>query len=178
MQSFADYLKSNLDDDQLSLFNLDSQPKAKPKTQEKTQKKAPTPPTKTSVPKATQTKKYEPPKPKAKIVEFPTKERPKVEKAKTIGNATYEDCVAKLEAERKEFKDADSQYVIDGLLELCKVDADFRNNLMRKDKTYKGSFEYFSDMARNGYAIKYGSMSYLDNDIALSMAIDYFNKKE
>lgn len=121
-----------------------------------------------------ETKEEKPKKENKKIVQFP-KTKPEIKKVITEGNATYEECETKLNEERKIFKDQDSQYVIDGLLELCKVDADFRNNVMRKDKTYAGSFEYFAGMAQKGYAIKYGNCTYLDNDLALGYAIDYFN---
>lgn len=118
-------------------------------------------------------KKAEPKK--DNIVIFP-KKRPEVKVAITDGNYTFEDCQKKLEEERKIFCDSDSQFVIDGLLEMCKVNQNFRNNLMRKDKTYSGAFKHFTEMARNGYALEYDGVTYLDNNIALGFAMDYFNE--
>ncbi len=112
---------------------------------------------------------------KDNIVIFP-KKRPEVKVAITDGNFTFEDCQKKLEEERKIFCDSDSQFVIDGLLEMCKVNQNFRNNLMRKDKTYSGAFKHFTEMARNGYALEYDGVTYLDNNIALGFAMDYFNE--
>jgi len=120
----------------------------------------------------------EKPKAKAKIVEFPKDKPSIVELAKSNGHATFEECKAKLDKEREMFKDADSQYVIDGILELAVVDQNFRNNIMRPDKSYAKAFEYFAEQARNGYCVKYGNVSYLDNNLALGLAIDYFNADE
>lgn len=118
-------------------------------------------------------KKAEPKK--DNIVIFP-KKRPEVKVAITDGNFTFEDCQKKLEEERKIFCDSDSQFVIDGLLEMCKVNQNFRNNVMRKDKTYSGAFNHFMEMARKGYALEYNGVTYLDNNIALGFAMDYFNE--
>jgi len=113
---------------------------------------------------------------KAKVVQFPTEDkRPKVVKLTTEGANTYEDCVVKLNKEAELFKDEDSRYVITGLLELCKVDADFRNNVMRKDKTYGGFMEYMFEAAKKGYCIKYGNVGWIDRDTGLGLAIDYYN---
>lgn len=128
----------------------------------------------------TEVKKTDPTTNKAKkddIVVFP-KARPEVKVAITDGNATYEDCKAKLEAERKIFCDSDSQFVIDGLLKMCEVNPNFRNNVIRKEKTYSGAFKHFMEMARNGYALQYNGVTYLDNNIALGFAIDYFNEAD
>lgn len=116
-------------------------------------------------------------KPKCKIVEFP-KIKEEIEPMITEGNATYEQCVEKLNKEREIFKESDSQYVIDGLLELCKVDQNFRNNIMLEEKSYAKAFDYFVEMAKKGYSMKYGGVCYMDNNIALAHAIDYFNIKE
>jgi len=119
------------------------------------------------------TEKAEPKK--DNIVVFP-KKRPEVKVAITNGNYTYEDCQKKLEEERKIFCDSDSQFVIDGLLKMCEVNQNFRNNVMRKDKTYSGAFKYFTELARKGYALEYNGVTYLDNNIALGFAMDYFNE--
>ena len=115
-------------------------------------------------------------KEKAKVLQFP-KKKPEIEKLpETDEKRTFDECKAKLEEERKMFRDSDSQYVIDGLLEACETDQNFRNNVMREDKSYAGAFEYFANMARTGHALKYGNVVYLDNNLALEYAIDYFNK--
>ena len=117
-------------------------------------------------------------KKEAIVIQFPTKE-PEFEKLEpTHEGHTYEECEAKLNKEREIFKESDSQFVIDGLLEKCKVDADFRDNVMREDKTYAGAFEYFFNLAKQGFAIKVNNnMAYLDNEMALEYSINYFNKK-
>lgn len=116
---------------------------------------------------------------KAKILTFPTEDkRPKVIVLVTEGTATYEECEAKLNAEAETFKDADSQYVIQGLLELCRVDQDFRNNVMRKDKSYGGFMEYMYKAAQKGYCVKYGNVGWVDRDTGLGLAIDYYNNDE
>lgn len=111
-----------------------------------------------------------------KIVEFPTEDKkPKIIKLVTEGDRTYGECVVKLQKEAEQFKDSDSEYVIAGLIELCKVDPDFRNNLMREDKSYGGFMEYMFHAAQNGYCVKYGNVGWVDRDTALGLAIDYYN---
>ena len=111
-----------------------------------------------------------------KIVQFPTEDKkPKIIPLKTEGERTYGECVAKLKKEAEQFKDADSEYVITGLIELTKVDQDFRNNLMREDKTYGGFMEFMYKAAQDGYCVRYGNVGWLDRDTALGLAIDYFN---
>lgn len=115
----------------------------------------------------------------AKVIQFPTEDkRPRVVKLITEGNHTYEECEAKLDSEASMFKDADSQYVIEGLKELCKVDGDFRNNLMREDKTYGGFMEYMFKAAQDGYCVNYGNVGWIDRDTGLGLAIDYYNNDE
>ena len=117
-------------------------------------------------------------KPKVKIIQFP-KERPTIELAEPTNEGhTYEECEAKLLKEREVWKDADSQFVIDGLLKECKENPIFRDNVMREDKSYAGAFDYFADLAKQGFAVKYGNVTYLDNEMALEYAINYFNKKD
>lgn len=110
------------------------------------------------------------------IIQFP-KQKPEIEKLVTEGNATYEDCEEKLNKEKEIFVDSDSQYVIDGLLELCKVDADFRNNVMLEDKNYQGALQYMMKMAQQGYAYKIANGYSMDRDMGLGFSIDYFNSK-
>ena len=110
------------------------------------------------------------------IIQFP-KQKPEIDKLVTDGNATYEECEAKLMKEKEVFVDSDSQYVIDGLLELCKVDSDFRNNVMLEDKNYQGALQYMMKMAQQGYAYKVANGYSMDRDMGLGFAIDYFNSK-
>lgn len=111
-----------------------------------------------------------------KIYQFPTPDKkPQIYQLKTDGNKTYEECEEKLNKEKETFKDADCQYVLDGLLELAKVDQNFRNNIMREDKTYAGFMEYMFKAAKDGYCIKFGNVGWLDRDLALGLAIDYYN---
>ena len=120
----------------------------------------------------------EPEKKKALVIQFPTK-KPEFETLDPTNEGhTYEECEAKLNKEREVFKDNDSQFVIDGLLVKCKEDTTFRDNVMREDKTFAGAFEYFFDLARQGFAIKINNnAAFLDNEMALEYAINYFNKK-
>lgn len=120
------------------------------------------------------TPKEEPKKEKGKVIKFPSA-KPEIVKLETKGNNTYEECVEKLDKEAEKFTDTDSQYVIEGLKELCKVDGDFRNNVMRDDKTYGGFMEYMYNAAKDGYCIRYGNVGWLDRDSGLGLAIDYFN---
>lgn len=108
----------------------------------------------------------------------PEDKKPTIIPLKTEGKATYEECVAKLDEDAKTFIDSNCAYVINGLKELCKVDQDFRNNVMRKDKTFGGFIDYMCKAARNGYVITYGYCSWLDEDLSLGLAIDYYNHNE
>lgn len=157
----------------IARLNAPSKTEEKPKAKRGRPKKSEVKSTEKTVVEKPKTKK----KKDADIIQFP-KERPNIVKIKTSGNATYEQCEEKLNKEREKFPDADSNYVIDGLLELCKVDADFCNNVMLKEKTYKDAFKYMEDMARKGYAYKMGNMAFLDRDMGLAMCIDYFNLEE
>lgn len=122
-------------------------------------------------------KKETKPKKEAKIIEFPKPREELAEKLVTEGNATYEECEAKIKKEMEVFVDGDSQYVLEGILELCKVDSDFRNNVMREDKNYTGAMKYMSEMARKGFAYKIGQGYCMDKDTGLMFCIDYYNSK-
>jgi len=123
-------------------------------------------------------KESKPVEKKADVIQFP-KPKPELEhKLVTEGNATYEECEAKINKEREMFKDSDSEYVFVGLLELAKVDADFRNNLMREDKSFTGAMEYMMKQVQAGYGYKKGQMGWCDKDLGLGFAIDYYNTDE
>lgn len=121
--------------------------------------------------------KDEPKKETAKILTFPTADKkPQVFQLLTDGDATYEECEAKLDAEGETWKFHDAQYIIAGLKELCKIDANFRKNIMRKDKTFSECIEYITKAGKNGYCIKYGrDVNIVDCDMGLGLAIDYYN---
>ena len=111
------------------------------------------------------------------VIEFP-KPKEEIEKLVTEGHATYAECITKIEGYKAIYKDADSQYVLDGILELCKVDKNFRNNVMREDKDFEGAFDYMADMCQKGYAYRKGNnYAFIDRDTGLGFAIDYFNLK-
>lgn len=113
--------------------------------------------------------------PKAKIIEFP-KPVPDVEVKTVSGNASYEDCERKMKKELELFKDADSEYVITGLLELCKVDDNFRNCVMQENKSFSGAFDYMYSQAQQGVgAYKVGARgAIMEKDTALGVCINYY----
>ena len=123
----------------------------------------------------TETKTTEKKEEKSKYEPLNEDKKPKIIQFKTDGNRTYGECYAKITKEKATYTDSDSQYVLDGLAELCKVDPDFRNNFMRDDKTYAGFMEYMYKAAQNGYCNKIGNTGWLDRDKGLGLAIDYYN---
>lgn len=127
--------------------------------------------------KKEQTKTAAAPKKEADIISFPTEDkRPQIIKLETNGNRTYGECEVKISKEMEIYKnDSDSMYVMEGLLELCKTDKDFRNNFMRKEKTYGGFIEYMFKAAQNGYCVRQGDVGWIDRDTGLQLAIDYYN---
>ena len=132
--------------------------------------------------KATTTEevKSEPSASSASIIVFPKKDTTTITKLTPTGeNHEFAEAEAKLNAERESFRgDRDSNYVIDGILELCKADQEFLDNVMRPEKSYVGAFQYFANKARQGYCMKVGNVSVMDADTALRYAIDYFNSDE
>lgn len=114
------------------------------------------------------------------IIQFPQKDTTQIVKLTPTGeNHSYAEAEAKLNEERKLFKgDRDSEYVIDGILELCKSDQEFLDNVMRPEKSYSGALQYFANKARQGYCIKVDNIGIMSADTALKYAIDYFNSEE
>ena len=114
-----------------------------------------------------------------KIVAFPG-EKPKIKPLeKSKESHSYAECEAKLLAETKDYTDVDNRFVIDGILAKCKEDADFRNNVCRKDKTYLGFLEYMMNAAAKGYCIMIGkTKGMLTKEKALDLAYDYYNMSE
>ena len=114
------------------------------------------------------------------IIQIPQKDTTQIVKLAPTGeNHSYTEAEAKLNEERKLFKgDRDSEYVIDGILELCKSDQEFLDNVMRPEKSYSGALQYFANKARQGYCIKVGNIGIMSADTALKYAIDYFNSED
>lgn len=174
---FAKSIMNERTYEQLSLFNMD-EVKEEPK-KKTTPKKA--------EPKKVETKKSEvkpkseqkEEKPKAQksdnIIEL-AKARPDIKVRMDLSEShTIEECIEKINKEKAIFKDSDSTFVLDGILEMCKVNPNFRNNFMREEKTFSGAFQYFMDLARKGYAHKFNNVAYMDNNLALGFAMDYYN---
>jgi hypothetical protein len=104
-----------------------------------------------------------------------------VEKAvdKVIKNFTIDDVSAKLRKELTIYKDGDSKYVVEKLIELCKTDQKLLNNIMQPHKSYDKAFEYFYEKSRSvGHKMPHGNMVYLDNDIAVKLSVEYFNRDD
>lgn len=141
---------------------------------EKALKKAGSKTTKTQETRAVEAPVEEKKPEEKKVVQFPQAKPEIIKLDSSNGSHTYGECVVKLKKEMEQFTDSDSQYVIEGLLELCKVDADFRNNVMREDKTYGGFMEYMYKAAQSGYCVRYGNVGWLDRDKGLGLAIDYY----
>jgi len=138
-------------------------PKPKEESKEEGAKNAPTTDTKSAT----------------NVIQFPGEKPNIIELPKTDGKATVLQCREKLNKEREIYKDSDSQYVIDHLLELCDKSQDFRNNVMREEKSYAGGFKYMAEQVRKGYCLKIGdSCQYLDNALAFALFVDYFNMDE
>lgn len=114
-----------------------------------------------------------------KVVAFPSP-KPKIKTLpKSDEHHTIEEVRAKLDEALKRFTDSDDQFVIKGLYEKCAEDEDFRNNFMRKDKTYNGFHQYMFNAAMKGYCIKIGNVGgVLSKEKALDLAFDYFNMSE
>lgn len=131
-------------------------------------------------PKSTETTKVTASTKKADVIQFPKVDNEPVKKLAPSGeHHTYEEAKAKLEAELKRFKgDTDSEYVINGLMELANVDPEFCNNVMRPEKSYTGAMMYFANKARQGYCTRIGNIGIMSADTALKYSIDYFNSEE
>lgn len=176
---FAKSIMNEKTYEQMSLFNMDEvkeEPKEKAEPKKEEQKK--TDPKKSEVkPKSEPKKSSEKPKIQKSdnIIEF-AKARPDIKVRMDLSEShTIEECIEKINKEKAIFKDSDSTFVLDGILEMCKVNPNFRNNFMREEKTFSGAFQYFMDLARKGYAHKFNNVAYMDNNLALGFAMDYYN---
>lgn len=92
---------------------------------------------------------------------------------------TIEDVRKKLEAELEMYRDGDSKYVVEKLIECCEKDKDLLNAIMLPHKSYDKAFQYFFECSRTvGYKMPHGNMVYLDNDKAVNLSIEYFKKDD
>lgn len=88
---------------------------------------------------------------------------------------TIEDVRKKLEAELKLYRDGDSKYVVEKLIEQCETDKELLKAIMLPHKSYDKAFQYFYQKSRTvGYKMPQGNMVYLDNDAAVKLSVEYF----
>lgn len=85
---------------------------------------------------------------------------------------SFEECKAKLEAEKKSYKDFSSIWLIDEVIKACKDDAELRDNVMRSDKSYAKGFKYIAEKARQGS--KGAGVVAMDSETALKYILEYF----
>lgn len=92
---------------------------------------------------------------------------------------TVEDVRKKLEAELEIYRDGDSKYVVEKLVELCQKDKALLEAIMLPHKTYGKAFQYFYQQSRTvGYQMPHGNLVYLDNDAAVKLSVEYFKKDD
>lgn len=92
---------------------------------------------------------------------------------------TVEDVRKKLEAELEIYRDGDSKYVVEKLIERCEKDKGLLNAIMLPHKSYDKAFQYFYERSRTvGYKMPHGNMVYLDNDKAVELSVEYFKKDD
>lgn len=88
---------------------------------------------------------------------------------------TVDDARKKLEKEFEVFKDGDSRYLIKNLIECSETDHKLLQGIMQPDKSYDKAFQYFFQRSRRvGYKLPYGNLVFLDNDLAVRLAVEYF----
>ena len=174
---FAKSIMNEKTYEQISLFNMDEvkeEPKKKTTPKKAEPKKAET--KKSEVKPKTEQKEEKPKIQKSNNIIELAKARPDIKVRMDLSEShTIEECIEKINKEKEIFKDSDSTFVLDGILEMCKVNPNFRNNFMREEKTFTGAFQYFMDLARKGYAHKFNNVAYMDNNLALGFAMDYYN---
>ena len=86
---------------------------------------------------------------------------------------TVEDVKKKLEAELEIYRDGDSKYVVDKLVELCQKDKVLLEAIMLPHKSYDKAFQYFYQQSRTvGYQMPHGNLVYLDNDAAVKLSVE------
>ena len=127
--------------------------------------------------------------PKAKIKVFPTLETTDDEElpfsdvtpAKVEPKGSYEEAKEKLlkELEEKYKGDSDSEYVINGVIEACRVDEGLCGKVMDPQKSFTASFAYLFKKAKEGHCIMIGNNAgIMDKDTALKFVLEYFAMDE
>lgn len=100
------------------------------------------------------------------------------ESSKTVADVTahtIEDVKKKLEAELEVYRDGDSRYIVEKLVELCQKDKVLLEAIMLPQKSYDKAFQYFYQRSRIvGYKMPYGNLVYLNNDTAVKLSVEYF----
>lgn len=92
---------------------------------------------------------------------------------------TIEDVEEKLERALEIYRDGDSHYVIKKLIELCETDKVLLEAIMLPHKSYDKAFQYFFRRCRTvGYHMPYGNLVFLDNDVAVKLAVEYFKRDD
>lgn len=106
---------------------------------------------------------------------IPVKQKPEP----VSSSYTVEDVKKKLEAELEIYRDGDSKYVVEKLIELCGTDKELLVAVMLPHKSYDKAFQYFYECSRTvGYKMPHGNMVYLDNDRAVKLSVDYFKRDD
>ncbi len=101
------------------------------------------------------------------------------DQAKAEPEYTVDDVRKKLVAELKIYRDGDSKYVVEKLIEKCETDKDLLKAIMLPHKSYDKAFQYFYKKSRTvGYKMPHGNMVYLDNDSALKLSVEYFKRDD
>ena len=92
---------------------------------------------------------------------------------------TIEDVEEKLERALEIYRDGDSHYVIKKLIELCETDKVLLEAIMLPHKSYDKAFQYFFGRCRTvGYRMPYGNLVFLDNNVAVKLAVEYFKRDD
>lgn len=100
-------------------------------------------------------------------------------KSAEVKSYTIADVREKLEKELKIYIDGDSKYTVEKLIERCEKSPELLNNIMQPHKSYDKAFQYFYEKSRSvGHKMPHGNMVYLDNDKAVELAIEYFNRDD
>ena len=91
--------------------------------------------------------------------------------------STYDRAAEVLRKEMVSFSDDENLYVLHGLLKAIKEDADLAAGVLRKGKSYRKAFNYFSKKSQE-YGIKLESCYWLTKEQALPLAIEYYKIDE
>lgn len=95
--------------------------------------------------------------------------------ATNVAAHTIEDVRKKLEAELEVYRDGDSRYIVEKLVEMCRKDKALLEAIMLPQKSYDKAFQYFYQRSRIvGYKMPYGNLVFLNNDTAVKLSVEYF----